>query len=73
MATPRVAVDWKMPQNGLSPPFLLGVGEINSSTLSLMASEGHFLFVHFGKNIFVNLWWNISMVVLFKFKFSNFI
>lgn len=41
MATPRVSVDWKMPQNGLSPPFLLDVGEINSCALSLMASEGH--------------------------------
>lgn len=42
MAMPHVPVDWKMPRNRLSPAFPLIVGEINSSALSLMASEGHF-------------------------------
>lgn len=72
MATPRVPVDWKMPQNGLSPPLLLVVGEINSCTLSLMASEGHFLVVHFGKNIFVRFCVEYFHVYTFSVKFFTF-
>lgn len=44
MVMPHIPVDWKMPWNRLSPAFPLVVGEINSSALSLMASEGHFQF-----------------------------